>query len=201
MVTDDDAITRPAQRVEVFTGTGRRRAWLHEEKARIVAEIGSSGDSVCAVVAQRGTDILTTYASISRHPRCRVVFQSNDDRSSTGPMLARLNGVNKFRSFTRPSTCSRRCLHVPRRGGGASRTGRRRFLNVSVARQPFRLALDVYFDRSLCRRGFQLSDKALMAASSAFQSTTLGSKRSGPPRRICSCCGWAGSLMASRYSA
>jgi len=54
MVTDDDAITRPAQRVEVFTGTGRRRAWLHEEKARIVAEIASSGDSVCAVARRHG---------------------------------------------------------------------------------------------------------------------------------------------------
>ena len=54
MVTDADAITRPAQRVEVFTGAGRRRAWLHEEKARIVAEIASSGDSVCAVARRHG---------------------------------------------------------------------------------------------------------------------------------------------------
>jgi transposase len=54
MVTDDDARTRPAQRVEVFTGTGRRRAWLHEEKVRIVAEIASSGDSVCAVARRHG---------------------------------------------------------------------------------------------------------------------------------------------------
>jgi transposase len=54
MVTDDDAITRPAPRVEVFTGAGRRRAWLHEEKARIVAEIALSGDSVCAVARRHG---------------------------------------------------------------------------------------------------------------------------------------------------
>jgi transposase len=54
MVTDDDARIRPAQRVEVFTGTGRRRAWLHEEKVRIVAEIASSGDSVCAVARRHG---------------------------------------------------------------------------------------------------------------------------------------------------
>ena len=55
MVTDDDAITRPAQqRVEVFMGAGRRRAWLREEKARIVAEIASSGDSVCAVARRHG---------------------------------------------------------------------------------------------------------------------------------------------------
>ena len=49
MITADDAGSRPARRVELFTGTGRRRTWLHEEKVRIVAEIASSGDSVCAV--------------------------------------------------------------------------------------------------------------------------------------------------------
>ena len=54
MVTDDDASTRPAKRVEVFTGTGRRRVWLDEEKVRIVAEIASSGDLVCAVARQHG---------------------------------------------------------------------------------------------------------------------------------------------------
>jgi transposase len=38
----------------VFTGTGRRRVWLDEEKVRIVAEIASSGDLGCAVVRQHG---------------------------------------------------------------------------------------------------------------------------------------------------
>jgi hypothetical protein len=54
MVKDNDASTRPAQRVEVFTGTGRRRAWLHGDKVRIVAEIASSEDSVCAVARRHG---------------------------------------------------------------------------------------------------------------------------------------------------
>jgi transposase len=54
MVTDDDASTKPARRVEVFTGAGRRRTWFHEEKVRIVAEIASSGDSVCAVARRHG---------------------------------------------------------------------------------------------------------------------------------------------------
>jgi transposase len=54
MVTDNDASTRPAQRIEVFTGAGRRRIWLHEEKVRIVREIASSGDSVCAVARRHG---------------------------------------------------------------------------------------------------------------------------------------------------
>ena len=54
MITANDASTRPAQRVEVFTGTGRRRTWLHEEKVRIVAEIASSGHSVCEIVRRHG---------------------------------------------------------------------------------------------------------------------------------------------------
>jgi transposase len=54
MITANDASSRPAQRVEVFTGTGRRRTWLHEEKVRIVAEIASSGNSVCEIARRHG---------------------------------------------------------------------------------------------------------------------------------------------------
>jgi transposase len=39
----------PLQRLEVFTGTGRRRAWTAEQKAEIVAESYESGETVCAV--------------------------------------------------------------------------------------------------------------------------------------------------------
>ncbi|MCC6919361.1 MAG: transposase [Alphaproteobacteria bacterium] len=39
----------PARRFEVFTGSGRRREWLPEEKARIVAESHDAGESVSAV--------------------------------------------------------------------------------------------------------------------------------------------------------
>ncbi|RVC99409.1 MAG: transposase [Mesorhizobium sp.] len=39
----------PARRFEVFTGSGRRRAWLPEEKARIVAESYDAGETVSAV--------------------------------------------------------------------------------------------------------------------------------------------------------
>lgn len=42
----------PARRFEVFTGSGRRRAWLPEEKARIVAESYDAGETV-SVVARR----------------------------------------------------------------------------------------------------------------------------------------------------
>jgi transposase len=39
----------PVRRFEVFTGTGRRRGWPAEEKARIVAESYEAGESVSAV--------------------------------------------------------------------------------------------------------------------------------------------------------
>jgi transposase len=48
------AITEPVRRLEVFTGAGRRRKWSDEDKARIVAEIVASGDSVCAVARRHG---------------------------------------------------------------------------------------------------------------------------------------------------
>ncbi len=39
MMPGDDVLMMPvARRVEVFTGTGRRRRWSAEDKARIVAE-------------------------------------------------------------------------------------------------------------------------------------------------------------------
>jgi transposase len=54
MVTEHSADTKDALRIEVFTGAGRRRAWSAEEKARIVAETVTSGESVCAVARRNG---------------------------------------------------------------------------------------------------------------------------------------------------
>jgi len=54
MDTVDNAITKPAHRLEVFTGAGRRRTWSDEDKARIVAEILASGESVSAVARRHG---------------------------------------------------------------------------------------------------------------------------------------------------
>jgi hypothetical protein len=39
------------------------------------------------------------------------------------------------------------------------------------------MAFDAYFDRSLYRRGLQISNNALTAASSAFRSMTAGTVR------------------------
>lgn len=54
MNTVHTAITEPVRRLEVFTGAGRRRKWSDEDKARIVAEIVSSGGSVCSVARRHG---------------------------------------------------------------------------------------------------------------------------------------------------
>src|SRR5213592_4968795 len=54
METEHIAITEPVRRLEVFTGAGRRRKWSDEDKARIVAEIVASGDSVCSVARRHG---------------------------------------------------------------------------------------------------------------------------------------------------
>jgi hypothetical protein len=53
MDTEHSAITEPVRRLEVFTGAGRRRTWRDEDKARLVAEIATSGDSGCAVACPR----------------------------------------------------------------------------------------------------------------------------------------------------
>jgi transposase len=54
MDTVRSAIAEPVRRLEVFTGAGRRRKWSDEDKARIVAEIVASGDSVCSVARRHG---------------------------------------------------------------------------------------------------------------------------------------------------
>ena len=54
MDTVDSAITKSVRRLEVFTGAGRRRTWSDEDKARVVAEIEASGDTVSGVARRHG---------------------------------------------------------------------------------------------------------------------------------------------------
>jgi len=44
----------PVRRLEVFTGSGRRRSWTAAQKARIVAESYASGEDVSSVVRRHG---------------------------------------------------------------------------------------------------------------------------------------------------
>ena len=44
----------PVRRLEVFTGSGRRRSWRAEQKAAIVGETYESGETVSAVARRHG---------------------------------------------------------------------------------------------------------------------------------------------------
>ena len=44
----------PVRRLEVFTGSGRRRAWTAAQKAQIVTESHESGETVSAVARRHG---------------------------------------------------------------------------------------------------------------------------------------------------
>lgn len=46
--------SEPVRRLEIFTGSGRRRSWSDEQKARIVAESLGGGESVSAVARRHG---------------------------------------------------------------------------------------------------------------------------------------------------
>ena len=47
-------VPEPVRRIEVFTGSGRRRRWPEEVKAQIVAESYRSESLVCAVARRHG---------------------------------------------------------------------------------------------------------------------------------------------------
>jgi len=70
MDTEHIAITEPVRRLEVFTGPGRRRKWSGKDKARIVAEIVASGDSVCAVARRHGLSPQQLFGWRRQAPRC-----------------------------------------------------------------------------------------------------------------------------------
>ena len=63
----------PVRRLEVFTGSGRRRMWTPAQKAEILAEIYDSGDTVSAVARRHGlANILARYiAQYSLGPHVR----------------------------------------------------------------------------------------------------------------------------------
>jgi transposase len=53
-ISDHKHMPEPVRRIEVFTGAGRRRNWLPEEKAAIIAESYVEGETVCAVARRHG---------------------------------------------------------------------------------------------------------------------------------------------------
>jgi transposase len=92
------AVSEPelVRRVEVFTGTGRRRRWTPEQKALIVAESYEASETVSAVARRRGltTQQLFTWrrdarraqAGASRMAFTPVVLEGSRPRSGSIPI-------------------------------------------------------------------------------------------------------------------
>lgn len=79
MDTVDSAITKPVRRLEVFTGAGRRRTWSEEDKARVVAEIEASGDSVSGVARRHGLSPQQLFGWRRRAREGQAVVSKDDE--------------------------------------------------------------------------------------------------------------------------
>jgi len=78
MDTVDSAVTKPVRRLEVFTGAGRRRTWSNEDKARVVAEIEASGDTVSAVARRHGLSPQQLFGWRRQVKEARAVVSGDD---------------------------------------------------------------------------------------------------------------------------
>jgi transposase len=79
MDTVDSAITKPVRRLEVFTGAGRRRTWSDEDKARVVAEIKTSGDSVSGVARRHGLSPQQLFGWRRRAKEAQAVVSKDNE--------------------------------------------------------------------------------------------------------------------------
>ena len=68
----------PVRRFEVFTGSGRRREWSPEDKARIVAESYATDETVCAVARRYALSPqqLFTWRRAARQPAAKRAAMS-----------------------------------------------------------------------------------------------------------------------------
>jgi transposase len=79
----------PVRRLEVFTGSGRRRAWSAEQKARIVAETYERGKTVSAV-ARRHALTPQQLFNWRRHARQEAQGKSGDNRAAFAPVIVEM---------------------------------------------------------------------------------------------------------------
>src|ERR1700693_6114225 len=72
----------PVRRLEVFTGSGRRRRWTAEQKAGIVAESCEAGDTVSAVARRHGLTAQQLFGW-----RRRAAAESAESRAAFAPVI------------------------------------------------------------------------------------------------------------------
>jgi transposase len=53
-ISEHKHMSEPVRRIEIFTGSGRRRSWTSDEKALIVSESYGAGETVCSVARRHG---------------------------------------------------------------------------------------------------------------------------------------------------
>jgi len=76
----------PPRRVEVFTGTGRRRAWTAEQKARIIAESLAGGETVSAVARRHDLTPQQLFGWL-RVARRRMASESEKNEPAFAPVI------------------------------------------------------------------------------------------------------------------
>ena len=72
--------------MEVFTGSGRRRAWSAEQKAGIVAETYAIGETVSAVARRHGLTPQRLF-SWRRHAPQEMQDRSGDSGAAFAPVI------------------------------------------------------------------------------------------------------------------
>jgi transposase len=87
--TGDDAVT-PVRRIELITGTGRRRQWCEDDKARIIVESLRPGANVSEVARRNG---LSPQQLFGWRREARAIMAKEADDASrpgqTAPAAAR----------------------------------------------------------------------------------------------------------------
>jgi transposase len=86
----------PVRRVEVFTGTGRRRAWAADQKAQIIAESYVGGETVSALARRHG---LTPPQLFGWRRQARQ--RAEADSGASGPAFAPVivEGAGRARTY------------------------------------------------------------------------------------------------------
>jgi transposase len=76
----------PVRRLELFTGTGRRRAWSAEQKARIIAESYQSGETVSAIARRYGLTPQQLFGW-RRAAQRRAEHEADESGSAFAPVI------------------------------------------------------------------------------------------------------------------
>jgi transposase len=102
----------PVRRVEVFTGSGRRRKWAPAQKAEILAEIYESGDTVSAVARRHGLTPQQLFGWRREAQRRAKRGAANDGPPADGPAFVPVVVEEALPSLTAPVAA--------KEGGGAT---------------------------------------------------------------------------------